>query len=164
MCHTRRSTERSNVPKQQGSSRRIASAGPASCRRIRRDPYHAGLADVLVKAFGPPSILAEALADIDGIDSAFIHGSWAARHEGDGGERPVGDIDLLVLGTPDRDQLYVAVSAAEERLGRPVQITIRPQDWLADGSGTFHATVTDRPMVAIIGPADARKAPEGSAS
>lgn len=104
------------------------------------------------------------MAGIDGIDSAFIHGSWAARHEGEEGERPVGDIDLLVLGTPDRDQLYAAVSAAEDRLGRPVQITIRPQDWLADGSGTFHATVTERPMVAIIGPADARKAPEGSAS
>lgn len=127
-------------------------------------PYHTGLADVLVKAFGPPAIMAETLADIDGIDSAFIHGSWAARHGGDEGDRPVGDIDLLVLGTPDRDQLYAAVSAAEERLGRPVQITIRPKDWLADGSGTFHATVTGRPMVAIIGPAAARKASEDSAN
>ena len=88
-------------------------------------PYYAGLAEVLTRAFGVPAVLAEALRDVDGITAACIHGSWAARHEGQPGQRPVADIEVLVLGEPDRDQLYVALSAAEQRLARPVQATIR---------------------------------------
>ena len=69
-------------------------------------PYYRGLADVLVKAFGPPRVLAAALAPIDNIDTAHIYGSWAAHLLGNEADRPVGDIDLLVLGSPDRDELY----------------------------------------------------------
>lgn len=112
-------------------------------------PYYAGLADVLTKAFGVPAVLAEVLRPVKGISSAYIYGSWAARHEGQPGQRPVGDIDLLVLGEPDRDQLYDALSAAEKRLGRPVQATIRGADWLDAGSGSFHDTVTSRPLLKL---------------
>ena len=49
----------------------------------------------------------------------------------------VGDIDVLVLGTPDRDQLYEAVASAENHLGRQVQATIRDAGWLSSGSGFF---------------------------
>jgi hypothetical protein len=102
-----------------------------------------------VKAFGPPHLLARALHDLDGIDAAFLYGSWAARHAGEAGDRPVGDLDLLVLGEPDRGALYAAVSQTETSLGRPVQVTIRPRGWLEEGSGSFHATVTARPLVPV---------------
>ncbi len=118
-------------------------------RLVRADttsPYYAGLADVLTKAFGVPAVLAEILRPVKGISGGYVYRSWAARHEGQPGQRPVGDIDLLVLGEPDRDQLYDALSAAEKRLGRPVQATIRPADWLDTGSGSFHETVTSRPL------------------
>ena len=123
---------------------RLVRANPSS-------PYFEGLADVLVKAFGPPGVLADELAGIDGIDEAYIYGSWAAAIHGTGSApgRPVGDIDVLVLGSPDRDRLYVALSAAEARLGRPVQVAVRRAGWLHSGEGSFHATVTQRPMVAI---------------
>ena len=93
-------------------------------------PYYDGLAEILTRAFGVPAVLAEALRDVNGITVAYIYGSWAARHEGQPGQRPVGDIDVLILGEPDRDQLYAALSTAEERLARPVQATIRDRDWL----------------------------------
>ena len=112
-------------------------------------PYYAGLADVLVKAFGPPHVIASAIADVGGIEASYIYGSWAARFSGTDGDRPVGDIDLMVLGSPDRDELYAALSSAEERLGRPIQVTIRPADWLSTGTGNFHATVTQRPLVPV---------------
>ena len=112
-------------------------------------PYYAGLAEVLTRAFGVPAVLAEALQPVNGIAAAYIYGSWAARHEGQTGQRPVGDIDVLVLGEPDRDQLYAALSDAEERLGRPVQATIRDADWLGTGSGAFHDTVTGRPLLRL---------------
>ena len=88
-------------------------------------PYYTGLAEVLTRAFGVPAVLADELADVHGISSALVFGSWAARHAGQSGVRPVGDIDVLVLGEPDRDDLYDAAARAERRLGRPVQITIR---------------------------------------
>jgi DNA-binding transcriptional ArsR family regulator len=112
-------------------------------------PYYAGLADVLTRAFGVPSVLAEVLCEVNGITAAYIYGSWAARHEGRAGQRPVGDIDVLVLGDPDRDQLYAALSIAEQRLGRPVQATIRDRGWLESGSGAFHDTITSRPLLAL---------------
>jgi DNA-binding transcriptional ArsR family regulator len=112
-------------------------------------PYFAGLAEVLTRAFGVPAVLVDALRPVSGISAASIFGSWAARQAGQTGPRPVGDIDLLVLGEPDRDQLYGALSAVEERLGRPVQATIRSADWLESGSGAFHDTVTSRPMLPL---------------
>lgn len=130
----------------------VASRLVGRTRLIRADdssPYFAGLADVLMKAFGVPWVLGQSLAAVGGIDAAFVYGSWAARFLGEEGTRPVGDIDLLVLGAPDRDELYAAASSAEQRLGRAVQVTIRATDWLAEGSGTFHATVTARPMVPV---------------
>ena len=76
-------------------------------RLIRADPvspYFSGLSDVLVKAFGVPWVLAQELTGVGGIDNAYVFGSWAARFSGEEGDRPVGDIDLLVLGSPDRDE------------------------------------------------------------
>jgi hypothetical protein len=121
-------------------------------RLIRADtssPYYAGLAEVLTRAFGVPAVLAEALQRVSGIDEAYIYGSWAARHAGQPGQRPVGAIDVLVLGKPDRDQLYAAVGTAEGQLGRPVQATFRDADWLKSGSGSFHDNVSSRPMLKL---------------
>ena len=142
---------------------RAEQAGLVSSRKIGNtrlvrantaSPYYAGLAEVLTRAFGVPAVLAEALRDVDGIAAAYIYGSWAAQHEGQAGQRPVGDIDVLVLGEPDRDQLYAALSTAEQRLARLVQPTIRDSTWLESGSGAFHDTITRRPLVRLAVPDD----------
>jgi DNA-binding transcriptional ArsR family regulator len=112
-------------------------------------PYYAGLSEVLTRAFGVPAIVAQALAPVAGISAAYIYGSWAARHQGHTGQRPVGDIDVLILGVPDRDQLYSTLGDVEQRLGRPVQATIRDADWLESGTGSFHDTVTSRPILRL---------------
>jgi DNA-binding transcriptional ArsR family regulator len=138
--------------------RRAEQAGLVTSRKVGNtrlvgadtgSPYYAGLADVLTRAFGVPAVLADALRGVGGIDEAYVYGSWAARHSGEPGLRPVGDIDVLVLGEPDRDRLYQAVSAAEGRLGRQIQATIRESGWLNAGSGSFHETVTGRPMLKL---------------
>ncbi len=112
-------------------------------------PYYAGLAEVLTHAFGVPAVLAAALTDIEGTAAAYIYGSRAVGREGQAGPRPVGDIDVLVLGDPDRDQRYEALSTAEKRLGRSGEATIRAPGWLEAGSGAFHDTVTSRPLLRI---------------
>ena len=137
---------------------RAEAAGLVSSRKIGNtrlvrantaSPYFDGLAQVLTRAFGVPAVLAAALRPVDGIAAAFVYGSWAARYLGSEGRRPVEDIDLLVLGEPDRDRLYAAIEGVEARIGRPVQVTLRAADWLATGAGSFHDTVASRPMVPI---------------
>jgi DNA-binding transcriptional ArsR family regulator len=123
-------------------------------RANTESPYYAGLAQVLTRAFGVPVILAEALSPIQGITEAYVYGSWAARHAGLDGPRPVADIDVLILGDPDRDHLYGALSDAEARLGRPVQATIREPGWLESGTGAFHDTLTSRPTLRVAVPHD----------
>src|SRR5262245_33153923 len=117
-------------------------------------PYYSGLAEILTRAFGVPAVLAEALRHLSGITAAYIYGSWAARHERQTGQRPIGDIDVLILGEPDRCPLYAALHAAEERLARPVQATIRAPAWLESGSGAFHDTITSRPLLRLSLPND----------
>jgi len=129
------------------SSRRVGNT-----RLIRANaasPYFDGLAQVLTRAFGVPAVLADAMRSVAGIASAFVYGSWAAGFLGSEGQRPVEDIDVLVLGHPDRDLLYAGVERVEARLGRPVNLTIRDSDWLEAGEGSFHDTVMSRPLVPI---------------
>ncbi|MBO0801531.1 MAG: hypothetical protein J2P25_00430 [Nocardiopsaceae bacterium] len=137
---------------------RAEQAGLLATRRVGRtrlarantaSPYYAGLAEVLTRAFGVPAVLADALEDVTGISAAYIYGSWAARHAGQPGQRPVGDIDVLVLGDPERDQLYEALDSAEQQLGRSVEATIRNADWLETGTGAFHDTVAKRPLLML---------------
>jgi hypothetical protein len=54
-------------------------------RLVRADvssPYFDGLSDVLVKAFGVPWVIGQALGAVVGIEAAYIYGSWAARFSG----------------------------------------------------------------------------------
>src|SRR5262249_46615827 len=101
------------------------------------------------RAFGVPAVLAETLTKVDEVAAAYLYGSWAARHAGQPGQRPAGDIDVLILGDPDGDQLYEELRSAEERLARSVEATIRDPGWLESGTGAFHDIVTSRPLLRI---------------
>ena len=95
-----------------------------------------------------------ATIDVDGIDAAYLFGSWAARYVGQEG-RPPADLDVLVIGTPDRDALDDAAQRAGERVAREVNVTIRSPAWWRAGNDGFHTEVTRRPLVPILGEAGA---------
>ncbi len=150
---------------------RAQQAGIVRSRRVGRtrlvsadtsSPYFGPLRQLLVSAFGVPGRLRDALKGIDGVEEAYIFGSWAARWEGEKGTRPVGDIDVLVLGHADRDQLYTAAHDVGLAVGREVQVQIRAPGWLQNGSGSFHDTVVNRPMAQVV-PSD-RQLKNASAS
>jgi DNA-binding transcriptional ArsR family regulator len=111
--------------------------------------YFSALRELLVRSFGAPQRLAEALADVSGIAQAYLFGSWAARFLGEPGPRPQ-DLDLLVLGRPSDAAVYRAVDAARPELGYEIQVTIRAASWLVDGEGSFHDTVVSRPLVQVL--------------
>jgi DNA-binding Lrp family transcriptional regulator len=108
------------------------------------------LAEVLALTFGPRAVLANLLADVDGIDAAFIYGSWAARYHEQPGNVPQ-DIDLLVIGHPDLSALDDALERAEAELRREVNVRrVTPDAWAAD-DGPFKRTILAGAIVPLIG-------------
>ncbi len=111
-------------------------------------PYYRELYGLLVKAFGPKTMLRQELAAIDGIQQAFLYGSWAARYHGEEGLDPA-DIDVIVVGRPSRMAIAGAGRRLTELLGRDVNVTIvTPEDWEAAESG-FLKEVRRSPLVPI---------------
>lgn len=99
-------------------------------------PVYQELRSLLLKTLGPEPLLRSALSDIDGIEEAFIYGSWA-----DPSRPSPADIDVLVVGNTDVGAVYDAASDVERVVGRPVNITIRsPAEW-ADADGAFERAV-----------------------
>jgi DNA-binding Lrp family transcriptional regulator len=137
---------------------RLEDAGLVSTRRFgntrlaraRTDnPVYAPLAELLAVTFGPLAVLRELLADVDGIEHAFIYGSWAARYHERPGSVP-GDIDVLVIGDPDRERLADAVEEAEKALHREVNARRVAASTWADDDGPFKRTVTSSPIVELV--------------
>ncbi len=101
-----------------------------------KSPVYQDLRGLLVKTLGPEPLLRSALAEIDGIEDAFIYGSWA-----DPARPSAADIDVLVVGDPELDAVYDAASAVERVVGRPVNVAIRsPAEW-AESNGGFERAV-----------------------
>lgn len=137
--------------------RRLERAGILQSRRFGRtqlvsanktSPLHRPLADLVLLTFGPPEIIGREIGAVDGVVEAFIHGSWAARYRGEPG-RPPKDIDVLVIGSPNRDTLFETVLRAERKLGIPVNTTIRSVDQWRDGKEGFIVQVRSSPLVPI---------------
>ena len=128
-------------------------SGNRSARNISVDtgsPYFSDLASLVLKAFGPVRVMAEELAEIDGVEEAWLFGSWARRYLGGAGASPA-DIDLLVVGRPDLDALAAATTRAGSTLGRPVGSTVLTrEEWAAASSG-FVRAVRDGARVWVWG-------------
>lgn len=114
----------------------------------RDSPYLRPLAQLATMAFGPPTVLAEEFATVDGIEAIYIYGSWASRYEGQVGPAPQ-DIDVLVLGRPDRDDVFDAAQRAQLRLGREVNVTQRTRRQWETTTDGFTEQVRSSPMVEV---------------
>ena len=132
-------------------SRRV---GNTRLVRALPSPITQPLTELLLRSFGPPQVIAEEFASVGGIEGLYLYGSWAARYAGAPGRAPA-DLDVLVIGRPDRDELDDAAQRAYRRLGREVNVTIRPLEWWRNGTDGFHAEVTGRPLVPIRAVAEA---------
>lgn len=137
---------------------RLVGAGFATDRRVGRTrlvrantehPYFRPLQEILTRAYGPPAVLGPLLAEVQGVERAYIYGSWAARFAGSSGADPH-DIDVLAVGNRiDIDALYAACDRAQDALGREVNArAITPDEW-SDPSEAFVSTVRSRPLVEL---------------
>jgi DNA-binding transcriptional ArsR family regulator len=141
---------------------RLEQAGLVESRRrgnsriVRANPdslYYPEVRSLILKAFGPATVLSRRLREIPGIEEAYVHGSWAARYLGEPGEQP-GDVDLVVIGSPDVRSVRRAAREAGEELHREVNSTVLARDEWDGEDGAFVRTIRRRPLVRLPVEAD----------
>ena len=116
------------------------------------------LTDLLALTYGPLPTLSTLLSTVKGIQQAHIYGSWAARYLGQRGPIPK-DVDVLVVGTADLDDLDSVAERAGRLLHREVNIRrVSAHTWESTsgkaeldrkGSDSFLSSVRSKPMVEI---------------
>lgn len=125
------------------------SIGRSKLLRANQDsPYFQPLAQLALMSFGPPLVIEEEFGALEGIQQIFIFGSWAARYAGESGPAPH-DVDVLLVGAPDRDAIYDAARRAEQRLGREVSVTIRGEEHWRSGTDGFTRQLRSSPLLEI---------------
>lgn len=114
-------TQAGLVVEQREGNQRLLSAGVAS-------PVFSEIKAFIAKASGVPSVVREALRDLEGaIDVAVIFGSVAS-----GTEHADSDLDLFVVGTAGYSQVTQRLYSIQDRLGRRVQTLYFDADAAAD--------------------------------
>jgi len=74
---------------------------------------------IVTKTIGVAPLLSQSLVKIDGIEEAFLHGSFAQNQQDAGS-----DIDVLIIGSPGSQALAEAVGKLERQLGREINYTV----------------------------------------
>lgn len=120
-------------------------------RQNPSSPLHKPLRELLLIATGPVPLLKQELASVEGVQTAFVFGSFAARMKGKDGPAPH-DIDLMVIGNPDPEAVYDVCQRVEAEVARPVNPVITTRKEFDQDSG-FHQQVRDSPILPIIGDA-----------
>ncbi len=89
------------------------------------------LRQIIALTYGPAPVIRAELSNVEGVRKAFIYGSWAARHQGVEGPEP-NDVDVLVVGDPDPDDLYDSAERSRKRLLREVNMHLVQLDTWTD--------------------------------
>jgi DNA-binding transcriptional ArsR family regulator len=145
--HTIAQLESATGIPQQTLSREVARLIQAGLVRDRRQgrmhlvaadqtsPYFPELAGLLLKALGPKEVLSEELAAVPGIREAYIFGSWARRYDGIPGDPPR-DVDVVIIGEPNVDEIYAACQRTARTIGQEVNpVVLSPREWKQKRSG-----------------------------
>ncbi len=114
---------------------------------------------IVAKTIGAVPVVAQSLKTIEGIEEAYLYGSFA-RNQQDA----VSDIDVLVIGTPRAEALVEAVRKLERHLGREINYTVLTReefDTRRTRKDAFLENVWDNNRVSLIAPHEKAQAAQG---
>lgn len=114
-----------------------------------QSPLVAPLRLLIERSFGIPFLLHQALSAITGVRAAGIYGSLAQRLQGQPGAIP-NDIDVLIIGDPDRDRVNTDLDKIEKVSGTEVNVTFMSEDKWRNASDPFTKTVRSRPIEWVV--------------
>lgn len=100
--------------------------------RLNRDyPLYQEYRRIVLKTAGAAGRLRELLANLAGVEQAYLYGSFA-RNRADAQS----DIDVLVVGRPDPAQLEMAITKLERQLDRDINyVLMSPREFTTRRAG-----------------------------
>lgn len=85
----------------------------------REYPLFNEVRKLVAKTIGAAPLIAQSLKKIEGIDEAYLYGSFASNQQD-----AASDIDVLVIGSPREKDLAQAVGEVERQLGHDINYTV----------------------------------------
>jgi len=89
----------------------------------REYPLYREVRSIITKTIGAAPLIAQSVKTIDGIEEAYLYGSFA-RNQQDAAS----DIDVLMIGTPRGEALAEVMGKLERQLGRDVNYIVLSRD------------------------------------
>lgn len=86
-------------------------------------PLYKELKSIIFKTIGVEGSLKKLIESTDGILFSFIYGSFAQKKE-----NTISDIDLLIVGDPNEDDLMRKIENLEKKLQREINYNIYPEE------------------------------------
>jgi predicted nucleotidyltransferase len=105
---------------------RTREGGQVYFRAQTESPLYGPIREIVRQTIGAPDVIRRSLAGLGGVERAVIFGSYAQ-----GDMRADSDVDLLIVGAPDRDELTDRLEAAGREIGRPVNEIVMTSSELA---------------------------------
>jgi predicted nucleotidyltransferase len=119
--------------------------------QLNRDyPLFDEVRSIVAKTIGAVPLIAQSLKKIEGIEGAYLYGSFA-RNQQDAAS----DIDVLVIGNPKGEALAEAMQKLERQLGREVNYTVLTRKEFESRrtrKDAFLENVWHNKRVSLIGP------------
>ncbi len=114
-----------------------------------RSPLLGEIRALVQKTIGVAGLIAKALEGLAGVDAAFIFGSYAS-----GTDRAGSDVDLLVIGRPNRVALSERLAPVERTIGRDVNVVTKTEAKVRERrrrGDPFWRQVLGKPMIHVVG-------------
>ena len=115
----------------------------------KKGPLYSELRSIIFKTIGVEGALRELIAKTKGVIFCFIYGSFAGNKE-----NSASDIDLLIVGSPDEDELLQKIEALEKKLQREINYNIYPNDEFLTRikkRDSFITNILKRPKIILKG-------------
>lgn len=135
---------------QAGIVRRAREGNQVYFQARSEQPLFGPIREIVRQTIGAPMSIGRSLAGLAGVERAVIFGSYAH-----GPLRADSDVDLLIIGTPDRDDLTERLEAAGREIGRPINevvMTARELEARRARGDRFVESIDSQPSIPIIPP------------
>lgn len=115
----------------------------------KKHPLHKELKSIIFKTVGVEGALKNIIGKANGIILSFIYGSFAENEE-----TSASDIDLLIIGKPNEDELMEGIDALEKNLSREINYNIYPVEEFKSRvrkKDSFLLNILKRPKIMLKG-------------
>jgi len=158
----RLSTDPSNLSKElrrlerEGLFRSEVSGHQKYFQLNREYPLFDEVRRIVGKTIGAVAMIREMLNKIEGIDEAYLYGSFAKNQQD-----AASDIDVLIIGVPQEESLAQAMRKLERQVGREINYTVLAQKEFESRRArqdTFLENVWHNKRIPLIAPNEEAKA------